>query len=215
MALVVLTCALASSASAQTSERFDLGVGLLWVGTAQYPTIDATQMTPGGGSRVVFRTDSALESSVGLAVRIGARLNDVFTAEATLSRNKADLSTRVTADIEGVADTSASEPVIQFLIEGGVRARLRRWQTERLEPFLSGGGGYLRQLNDGQTLVQTGRSWYAGGGVIYGLKSGGTGWLKSSGLRFDARATLLEQGVALDDGRHLVPTFGGAFFVRF
>src|SRR5262249_57367737 len=84
----------------------------------------------------------------------------------------------------------------------------------RVAPFLSGGGGYLRQLHETATLVVTGRYYQFGGGVAYPLTSQSGGWLKTMGLRLEARAIIRVNGVAFDSSAHVAPTAGASFFLR-
>ena len=57
----------------------------------------------------------------------------------------------------------------------------------RLVPFAAAGGGYLRQLHEGQTLVEQGQVYHAGGGLKYWLLTRKVGAVRSAGLRTDAR----------------------------
>lgn len=214
--VVVAALGLAAPAAAQgRREHLEIAPGLQWFGAMAFPPVNATQAAPGGVRRVVFRTESALASSAGVSVRVGVPVSRAIAFESTLSLHATTLSTTVRADSEGAASITATEPVTQYLFEGGVIVRPARWRHARFEPFVSAGAGYLRQLNEGQTLVETGRSWYAGGGTHYLLRRGGSGRIKSSGLRLDLRVSVLDGGVALDDGRHAVPVAGGSVFLRF
>lgn len=205
----------APASTAQTpADRLEVAAGINWFGAADYPPVNGTQIAPGGTTRVVFRTESALAASAGLSVRIGVPIVPAVVVESTLSLNMTSLSTHVRDDVEGAPALTASEPVTQYLFEAGVRLGPAGWRRGRFEPFVAAGGGYLRQLNDGRTLVQTGASWYAGVGGHYFLKRR-AGRIKSSGLRLDARMSVLSDGVALDGGRHVVPVLGGAVFLRF
>ena len=76
----------------------------------------------------------------------------------------------------------------QYIVDVGVLvADSRGWARTRVRPFVIGGGGYLRQLYDERTLVETGSVYYAGAGVRYWLR-GGDGQRRSIGLRGDGRA---------------------------
>jgi hypothetical protein len=205
----------AAEAQSENQGRVEIASGVSWIGPATFDRIDATETTPSGGQRVVFSTRGALESSTGLTVRIGARLTSWIGVESALALNLTRLSTRISADVEQAAPVTAAEGVTQYLVEGGVVARLRRWRVGRWEPFAAAGAGYLRHLNEGKTLVQTGRSYYAGGGGHYALRRSDTGRIKSAGLRVDLRATILKDGVALDRTSHLVPTAGAGVFMLF
>jgi hypothetical protein len=87
--------------------------------------------------------------------------------------------------------------------------------SNRIVPFVGGGVGYLRQLHDGRTLVETGSAYHLGGGADMILRSAAQGVVKSVGIRADARAELRSGGVAFDDGTHAAPSFGVQLFVRF
>ena len=62
----------------------------------------------------------------------------------------------VTSDSEGAADVTVSEPLTQFQIEGGVMLQLDAVAARALTLFVTVGAGYLRQLHEEQTLVETG-----------------------------------------------------------
>ena len=77
------------------------------------------------------------------------------------------------------------------------------------------GAGYLRELENGGTLVVTGRTYDAGAGMKFALASRRTGWWKGIGVRVDARAVVRQKGVTLDGRAHTSPAVGAALFVRF
>ena len=85
----------------------------------------------------------------------------------------------------------------------------------RLVPFVAVGGGYLRQLHEGQTLVEQGQVYSAGGGVKYWLMQRKAGTVRAAGLRGDARAYLLRSGFSFDDGARLHVAISGSVFVGF
>jgi hypothetical protein len=71
--------------------------------------------------------------------------------------------------------------------------------------------GYLRQLYDERTLVETGQVYYGGGGVRYWLR-GGAGARGSLGLRGDVRATWRHDGVEFEGKTRLWPTVAVLLF---
>lgn len=214
-----LICAVAVLAAGATEAqpaqgRVEVSGGAAWLGASKFAPVLAQETTPAGGRRTVFVSDTTLESSTGPAVRVGVRLMSSVRLETGIAVNQPALSTRITGDVEpGAVDTSASETITQYAVEGGVVAGLRRRQTGRLIPFAAAGGAYLRQLHEGRTLVQTGRAYYVGGGAHYLLRQGGGGRIKSAGIRADLRATIMKDGVAPADA--VVPFLGAALFVRF
>jgi hypothetical protein len=194
--------------------RLDVSGGLRWNGKTAFAEVDATETSPGGQRLTLFKSRSSLESSAGFETAIGIWLTSRFEAEVALIYSPTQVRTDVTADYEAAQPLAVTEPIKQFIIQGGLVVPLGMLASGRITPFVSGGGGYLRQLHDGQTLIQTGAPDYAGGGVNILLRSG-TGWIKTTGVRADLRAQFLTAGVAPDGGTHAVPAAGASLFVRF
>jgi hypothetical protein len=82
-------------------------------------------------------------------------------------------------------------------------------------PFVTMGAGYLRQLHDAKTLVETGQTYHVGGGAKLAMVSRMDGRLKEIGLRMEARACIRSGGVALDDRAHAAAAITAALFARF
>ena len=76
---------------------------------------------------------------------------------------------------------------------------------------MTGGAGYLRQLYDERTLVETGRIYHAGGGVRVWL-SGGDGQRRSLGIRSDVRATWRQDGVEFEGKTRVWPSVTAMIF---
>jgi hypothetical protein len=77
------------------------------------------------------------------------------------------------------------------------------------------GAGYLRQLHEQGTFLQTGSFYQFGGGVSGLLVPGGRFHTKGVGVRADVRALIRSKGVAFDGGSKTSPAAGAALFVRF
>ena len=207
----------AAHAEAQTpgAGRFEVSAGARWVGPIAFGTSAATETTFGGGKRTLFESSSQLDASIGGSVGVGVQLTRGLRAEVSVAYSPTGLSTRISGDVEGVADLTVKAPVTQFLVEGGLQARPARWAHGRLSPFVTGGMGYLRQLNDGRTLVETGRAWYFGGGLYYERAATHPRRLKATGVRADLRALVLRDGVAPDDTWRGAPAITASVFARF
>ena len=202
-------------AQAAREGRVEVGAGLGWFGGVRFAEVNATETSASGGRKTLFTTRSELEASAGVHARVGVRLTSRLQAESSLAFNPTRLATHISGDFELAPSTTASEPVTQYLVEAGVVGHLARWRRRRLAPFATLGAGYLRQVNEGQTLIATGRSYYVGGGTRYLLKSPRSGRLRSAGLRADIRAIILQNGVALDRARHVAPFVGVSLFAGF
>ncbi|MDP2388805.1 MAG: hypothetical protein Q8N52_00650, partial [Acidobacteriota bacterium] len=82
----------------------------------------------------------------------------------------------------------------------------------RVRPLVVGGAGYLRQLHEERTLVETGQVYYAGVGARYWIR-GGSGTARSLGLRGDLRANLRRGGIDFEDKARVYPTFAVHLFL--
>jgi hypothetical protein len=207
----------AQSAAPTDQGRFELSLGALWTGGESYGSQDASLTTSTGGSIRLFSTSSELNSAAGLELRFGGRVAAHIDAEVAASYATPELRTTISGDLEAAAgSTVAVEPVQQFIIEGAAIIKLTRWRPRpSLRPFVSVGAGYLRQLHDAKTLVETGQTYHVGGGAKLGMMSRMDGRLKEIGLRMEARACIRSGGVALDDRAHTTAAITAALFARF
>jgi hypothetical protein len=220
---VVLFIALASFGAsarlfAQTAadvSRVEISAGVRWIGSLDLASVPANETTLGGGQRALFDSTTTLDRSFGGTVTVGVRLSQLIRVEGSAVYSPTQLITRVTDDTEGAPDTAISAPVTQILVEGGVVATPPPWRTRHVSPFVTAGIGYLRQLNDGRTLVETGGSYYVGGGLYYVRTSTRPGRVKATGLRADVRALGLHHGVAPDSDWRAAPAITATFFMRF
>ena len=165
----MLSASPASAQSASPAEsRFELGIGGLWMGTESLGTQDRHR------NDRVRRRDAAVQhrraswrSAVGVEGRVGVRVARSLVAEAEASYLKPQLRIAISADAEGAAPVTATETVEQFTI-GGSAALVPAWRpigrhVSRRSSMA--GAGYLRQLHEQGTLVETGRFYQVGGGV--------------------------------------------------
>jgi hypothetical protein len=81
----------------------------------------------------------------------------------------------------------------------------------RAVPFVYGGAGYLRELHEGDTLVEEGAEFHLGGGVKWWLGSG----RRRFGLRGEAGLSIRDGGFDFEDGRRVVPTVYGSLVYAF
>jgi hypothetical protein len=174
---------------------------------------------PTGSPVTLFRTSSSMDAGPLFEARVGFDLTRAFAVEATFGLTRTTLRTSITNDFEQAAPTMAVTKFRQYAIEGGIVWHLTRvrFSRGRAVPFVAGGGGYLRQLDDGATLVGTGQSIYAGGGLKYRLhESKPRSALKAIGLRADVRVNVTHHGFDIDEARwRAYPSVSGGVFVRF
>jgi hypothetical protein len=210
---------LAGTAEGQTVAlpgRFEVAAGGFWALPMSMGAADATETAPNGTRFRLFSSETSLASAIGLEGRVGVRLTTALQLEGSASHAAPTLRTRIRSDAEGVPDLTLAETVDQWTIEAALVAHLARWRFgTRSVPFLSVGVGYLRQLHEGGTLVETGRTYQGGGGVNVQLKRAGDRRLKSAGLRLGARAVVRTAGASIDSRAHVAPVVDVSMFLRY
>ena len=220
LALIIVSTIAVTAARAQSSApqpgRFEVALGSLWVGHQALGSNNANETTSAGGSQKLFGTSSELAGAAGFEGRVGVRLRRSLEAEGEASYAKPPRRIAISGDIESAAPATATETIQQFTVGAGVVWYLPgRARPTRVAPFVMAGGGYLRQLHESGTLVETGRFYQFGGGVKYLLVSHPTRPLKGVGVRLDVRALVRSKGVAFDSGHSTSPAIGASLFVRF
>lgn len=215
LVLILLAPAEVLGQAAADPGTLDLGVGLQWIGASSIGQINATETAPNGGRFRLFSTSSTLAPATGIEMTALARLSRALAVGAAASLGRSRLRVQIDSDAEGIPDAEAFEDVTELLVEAVVLVRLNWRPTARSRPFVGAGAGYLRHLHEGRTLVETGSMFQAGAGLDYLLGSGGTGGLKATGLRFEAKALVRSGGVAYDDRTHAAPAFSASLFARF
>jgi hypothetical protein len=208
-----------SAAFAQTADpptRFEVAFGALWIGHQPLGTINANETVSDGSTTPLFSTTSDLAGVAGMDGRVGVRIARSFVAEAEASYLKPQLRIAISGDTEGAAPLTATETIQQFTVGGGVLWYVPNhgW-SPRVAPFAMAGGGYLRQLHEQNTLVETGSFIQFGGGATYLLSSQPRFHTRGIGARVDLRAIRRSGGVAFDGGGRTAPAFGLSAFVRF
>jgi hypothetical protein len=193
--------------------------GLVWTGG--YPIGDATAVLRGNAVGpeappfTLFRAESSLDASAGVDARVGFAISRGLTVELGVSHQRPGVTTALSQDAEAAAVTIDAERLSQYVIDAGVLWQLPRIRIGgRMRPFVLAGGGYLRQLYDERTVVETGSVYYAGGGVRYWLR-GGDGQRRAVGLRADGRAMWRLDGVEFEDQTRVAPVLTVHAFVEF
>jgi hypothetical protein len=219
--LALLHGALAASAFAQArpayrGDRFEASFGGIWIGGAglgsSEANLRANNLTPTPFR--LFTAEIRTASAPGFDARFGYWLTSSIGIDGGFVRVRPELRTRISGDSEGAAALTVTEPLDQYFIDARLIWLLRRFRVGGTVPFVSGGAGYLRQLHEGRTLVETGQVYHAGGGIRRQLLTD-VGWLGSIGARIDGRFYVLVDGVQLEDRPRTHAAFSGSLFVTF
>ena len=198
--------------------RLEFDAGIVWAGGQRLGSQDANLTTGTGSSLRLFSSTSDLLAAVGFEGRVAVKVTRTVDARVSMSYAKPELRTRLTNDLENSAVATVSESVQQYVVGGGIDWYVAsRRSGARIRPFVGGGAAYLRQLHEGATLVATGTSYDAGGGIklLLASRTRPRQRVRSAGVRLDARLIVRTKGVTFDGRRSIAPAAAASVFVRF
>jgi hypothetical protein len=99
----------------------------------------------------LFATSSDLARAPMWHARVAFVLTRRLVLEGSLTNTKPDVRVSATADVEGASPIEITETIDQYFIDGSVLVMFDELAIgPRLVPFAAAGGGYLRQLHEGQ-----------------------------------------------------------------
>ena len=212
-----------ASTEAQTAENrpigrieVDAGGGLL--GGAALGSADANLLAnaPARQPFRLFTADSRVDPAPTWHVRAGFAFSRRFAVEGGLVVSHPDIRTSLSEDSEGAPALTIAEQVDQYFLEGGLVIMLDELQVgSRTVPYAVVGGGYLRQLHEGLTVIEHGQVYHAGGGIKHWLVARARGRIRAVGLRADARLYLLASGISFDAGPRPHGAISGGMFIGF
>jgi hypothetical protein len=201
-------------AAAQTSEpvgRVQAAVGVGWLGGASFGQQPADLRAASGGPYRLFESESDLSTAVFFEARAGVLLTPRFGVEGRAAIGQPELQTVVSSDAEATGSFTITETIDQYVFDGGVVFRFAGGTG--LTPFASAGAGYVRQLHEGQALVETGHLFYVGGGFTYPLFSRAQGFIRAASVRADLRLNLFY--MELDEGSRPQGSAAGSIVFTF
>lgn len=218
LAIVVAIAVLAPNAAAAQPDddpalrrhRFTISGGLSWLGGyalgGKTATLRRNEIgTASPSSFALFRTDASIEQAPAVEARIGYALTRGLAVELGGVYGRPQLALNVTGDAENTAVIHSAEHVSQYAIDVGAVWQIPRVRFgSHIRPYVTGGGGYLRQLYADRTAVETGRMMHVGGGIRYWLRGGDTSH-RPLGLRIEMRVQSRTGGVELEDRARTFP----------
>lgn len=160
----------------------------------------------GTGPYDLFRSTSRMKPAVGIQGRLGFYVSHSVAIEGGVQYARPNFSVRLAADAEEAPDLTATEPISRYVIDGSLVLHLSNlsFAGGKGVPFIAGGGGYLRELHDGNGVIETGTELHGGGGVKLWFGSGA----RRLGVRADVGFSMRDGGFDFRDGRRTLPTAG-------
>jgi hypothetical protein len=195
---------------------WEAGGGVVWTGGYDLDSLDALltgNEGNSGGPFSLFATEARLRPAVGAQARIGFYVSPALAFEAGVQFSRPVFEASLSDDAEDAEDLTAEETLSRYVIDGSLVYHMRQlaFSRGRGVPFISAGAGYLRELHEGEELVETGTTYHAGAGVKFWMTAG----KRRFGLRGDAGVTVRDGGFDFEDKRRLLPTAGATLIVLF
>jgi len=218
---VMLVCLSAAGASAQEApvfrpHRMVLEGGIGWSGGYAVGQVNAQLRGNAPGSTpppfTLFSASSDLSRAPGVSVRVGVTLTPQLIIEGGGGFAMPRVGFAIARDPEVGSQRIEGEQLKQYLFDGALVWHLPLRLGSRARPFVIGGGGYLRQLHEERTLVETGEIYYGGVGARYWLR-GGAGTTRSFGLRTDLRANVRRGGIDFENKVRVFPSLAVHLFL--
>jgi hypothetical protein len=180
----------------------EISGGATWTRGYDAGRADALLTRPGPAGTpplTLFTVSGTVASGSGAVARLGVYLARRVSVEGTIEYTRPTLRAHLSDDFELAPDTDAEETTTSYLAGGSV---LYHFGTGRFVPFVSGGGGYLRQLHEENSELLSGTEFHAGGGIKYWF---GTGRHRF-GVRADAQVSARSKAVAFEQKRRILPS---------
>ena len=196
-----------AAAQAANAGRVELSGGAVFVGGFDEGDRAAQLTSNSGGTFDQFSTSAKVDPVVGVQARLGVYLTRALAIEGGVRWTRPVFEVRISGDSEGAPDTTAEETMNHYLIDGSAVLHFGDRSTSRAVPFVYGGAGYLRELHEGDALVEEGTEFHGGGGVKI--------WMGASrrvGARLEAGLSLRDGGFDVEEKRRTVPVAGGFIF---
>lgn len=164
-----------------------------------------TNQIPTSGTASLFTTSTRIDAAPLVEGRVGVRLSSKVWVEAGASYARPDFAVDIASDEEGAPDVTAVSMLTQVTVDGALQYRWAR-DGRRIAPFVMGGAGYLRQLDDTRATAETGWLVHGGGGAFLRLSPNGLGFWRRLSIRGDVRAVWLRDGIVLSEQRGVTYT---------
>jgi hypothetical protein len=214
----VLCLLLASPAAAQTQSparapKFEVDVGAAFIGSGTFGSANANLTSP-SGSLTLFSTANDLTASIGPEAHVVFGLSRRLQAELSGTWSRAELQSRISGDAEGAEAATSTLGISLYTVETSIVWYPRRHR--KLDPFVRGGAGWLREVTNDGTLSADGVIASGAAGVKYWLREDNRRTLKRFGLRAEVRVVSRSGGLSLDLAKRLIaPALGVSAILGF
>jgi hypothetical protein len=163
--------------------------------------------TTGSSPLTLFNANGSMQSGFGFEGRLGYYLSSRVSVEGIFQYTRPTLHVRLSNDFENADPVDAETNVSTYIFGGSV---LYHFGSGSFVPFVLGGAGYVRQLEEAASDATSGLEVHGGGGIKYWF-----GAAQRVGLRADAQISSRSKSVGFEDKRRVLPSVAGGIVVLF
>lgn len=214
--------AVAQPTATPRARSFEISAGAIALGSVDFGSATANLIANQSSApeSTLFRTASTMKTGVGLDGRLAFNITRALAVEGGFVWTRATLESRISGDVESVPGVTVAQDLDTYFIEASAVWHLNAlaFAGGRAVPFVAGGAGYVRQLDEDQVLTtDAGTVYHAGGGLKYFFMTRPRGFIRGLGVRGDARLYITDVGVELveDTTRRNRWATSAALLVRF
>jgi hypothetical protein len=215
MAALWLACASSAQAQGSNASGVEAAFAAGWLGGLSFGTSDASLRTRTGDDSPLFSTESTMGAAPVFEARATYPLTSRYAIEGRFGFAMPEVRTSISGDVEGAPSLDVAEQIDQYTFDGALLVMFGDTRPDSVRPFISLGAGYLRQLHEGQTLVENGVVYHVGGGVRAPFMARQQGLVKTAGARVDGRLNMRNGGIALGEESGTNVSFVAGVFVGF
>ncbi|MDQ3419692.1 MAG: outer membrane beta-barrel protein [Acidobacteriota bacterium] len=157
---------------------------------------------PGAGSSFfdLFQTEQRLKPVFGGQAIVGYYITRAFAIEGGIQYSRPTLSVTLSDDFEEAPSLTATTAITQYLFTGSVVYHFGT--SPSAVPFIAVGAGHLRDVHNGNELLETGIEYHGNVGVKWWTGSG----RGRIGVRAEGGLSMRTGVFDFDDERRVVPT---------
>jgi hypothetical protein len=223
-AVAVVVCA--SAAAAQGRGPFvyretphtgslEIGGGITWSGGVTGPT-NTAELTRNGqssGGFDLFTADGEMKGRAGVRGAVAVFLSNRIAVEGGFRFSQPAVTYRLSGDAEEAAAVTAQENLTRYLFTGSLVVHLRRMSSGvSAVPFIAAGAGYVRDLHQGNELMETGREFHGAVGLKYWFNSTAPQRL---GVRGEAGLSMIDGAFDFAEKSRTVPVVAASLVYLF
>jgi hypothetical protein len=189
----------------------EIGGGGFWLAGQDLASSTATLTSnPSSGSSGfdLFDADPSVDPAFGANATLGVYLTPSLAIEGGFQYSRPKLTVRLSNDVEDAPGVTASETINSYLFTGSLVYHFAaHGQTV---PFIAGGAGHIRDVHEGNELVET--------GVEYHGKAGIKSWFgrrRNVGFRAEGGVSIRDGGFSPDEDRRMAPFAGASLLYLF